>query len=240
MRGHRRGDTDGRADRRGALASRRPAVLRYVCRRGGRHRLGRLASRPPRARRSRRHHGGSSGAPVGVVRQRHEPALAALFGERLELCADAGLVGVAVLATNGTKGVCERLAAPEPQLRRDRHGELAEADAVDRAEDERFGERRGDELPPELSTARGRRGSLRDARRRLVKRRAAEATPVPQSHPARLREGKRRLEEDQQAHCGTNEAYESAHGLEMQGSEGPQGRTKDLQISLFCCSEFWL
>src|SRR5918999_1792147 len=50
---------------------------------------------------------------------------------------------------------------------------LAEADAVDRAEDERFGDRRGDELPPELSTAQGRRGWLRDAKRRLDERHAA-------------------------------------------------------------------
>lgn len=32
---------------------------------------------------------------------------------------------------------------------------LPEADAVDRAEGERFGERRGGELPPELATAQG-------------------------------------------------------------------------------------
>jgi hypothetical protein len=37
---------------------------------------------------------------------------------------------------------------------------LAEADAVDAAEEEQFGERRGDELPPELATAQGRRGWL--------------------------------------------------------------------------------
>src|SRR5688500_13922421 len=33
---------------------------------------------------------------------------------------------------------------------------LVEADAVDRAEDERFGERRGDELPEQLATGEGR------------------------------------------------------------------------------------
>jgi hypothetical protein len=40
---------------------------------------------------------------IARFRQRHEAALAALFGEVLELCADAGLVGVAVLAVDGTK-----------------------------------------------------------------------------------------------------------------------------------------
>jgi DDE family transposase len=96
---------------------------------------------------------------------------------------------------------------------------LAEADAVDRAEDERFGDRRGDELPPELATAQGRRGWLRDARRRLDERRAAEARPVPRSRRERLREGKRRLEEEHQVHCRANEAYEAyrARGVMKDG-----------------------
>jgi hypothetical protein len=84
---------------------------------------------------------------------------------------------------------------------------LAEADAVDRAEDERFGDRRGDELPPELSTAQGRRGWLREAKRRLDQKRAAEARPIARSRRARLREGRRRLEEDHELHCRANEAY---------------------------------
>src|SRR5918999_996767 len=96
---------------------------------------------------------------------------------------------------------------------------LAEADAVDRAEDERFGDRRGDELPPELSTAQGRRGWLRDAKRRLDERRAAEARPVPKPRPARLREAKRRLEEEHEVHCRANEAYEAyrARGVMKDG-----------------------
>ena len=58
---------------------------------------------PPRARRSRHHHGGPSGElEFGVVRQSHEAALAALFGDMLQLCGDAGVVGVAVLATDRT------------------------------------------------------------------------------------------------------------------------------------------
>jgi transposase len=156
---------------------------------------------------------------IARFRQRHEAALAALFWEMLELCADAGLLGVAVLALDGTK-----LHANASQHRSLDYDEiareiLAEADAVDRAEDERFGERRGDELPPELSTAQGRRGWPRDPRRRLDGRRAAEARPVPKSRPARLREGKRRLEEEHQVHRRANEAYEAyrARGVMKDG-----------------------
>src|SRR5688572_173264 len=120
---------------------------------------------------------------IARFRQRHEAALAGLFGDVLALCADAGLVGVSVLAVDGTK--VHANASQHQNLDYDEIAGaiLAEADAVDRAEDERFGDRRGDELPPELSTAQGRRGWLRDAKRRLDERRAAEARPVPKVAP---------------------------------------------------------
>ena len=120
---------------------------------------------------------------IARFRQRHEAALAGLFSEVLALCADAGLVGVAVLAVDGTK--VHANASQHQSLDYDQIAKeiLAEADAVDRAADERFGDRRGDELPPELATAQGRRGWLREARRRLDERRAAEAKPIPKSRP---------------------------------------------------------
>src|SRR5215207_9119583 len=104
---------------------------------------------------------------VPRFRQRHETALAGLFGEVLALCVEAGLIRVGVVAIDGTK------VHANPSQHATRSYEdiareiLAEADAVDAEEDERFGEARGDELPPELATAQGRRGWLREARRRL-------------------------------------------------------------------------
>jgi hypothetical protein len=86
---------------------------------------------------------------------------------------------------------------------------LAEAAAVDAEEDECFGEARGDELPPELSTAQGRRGWLREAKRRLDKKRAEEARPIPRDRPERLTEAKRRLEEEHRTECRANAAYEA-------------------------------
>jgi hypothetical protein len=101
-----------------------------------------------------------------------------LFGEVLALCADAGLVRV-VIALDGTKVAAN--AAPQAT----RHYEqiareiLAEADQVDAAEDEQFGDARGDELPPELASAQGRRGWLREAKRRLDEQRAAVGAADP-------------------------------------------------------------
>jgi transposase len=146
---------------------------------------------------------------IARFRQRHENALAELFGEVLALCAEAGLVRVGVMAVDGTK-----LAAnAAPQATRDyeqiAREILAEADAVDAEEDERFGEARGDELPPELATAQGRRGWLREAKRRLDDKRAEEARPIPRERPARLKEAKRRLEEEHLVECQANAAYEA-------------------------------
>jgi transposase len=156
---------------------------------------------------------------VARFRQRHESALAELFGEVLALCAESGLVRVGVVAVDGTKVA----ANAAPQATRDyeqiAREILAEADAVDAEEDERFGDARGDELPPELQTAQGRRGWLREAKRRLDERRAAEARPIPKSRPDRLKEAKRRLEEEHRVECQANAAYEAyrARGVMKDG-----------------------
>jgi len=137
----------------------------------------------------------------------------------LALCAEAGLVRVGVIAVDGTKvhaNASERATRDYEQIAREI---LAEADAVDREEDERFGERRGDELPEPLATGEGRARWLAEAKRRLEQRRAEEARPIPASRRQRLRESKRRLEEELQTECRANEAYEAyrARGVMRNG-----------------------
>src|ERR1035441_1869983 len=127
--------------------------------------------------------------------QRHEAALADLFGQVLGLCAEAGLAKVGVIAIDGTKvhaNASQHAARDYEQLAREI---LAEADAVDREEDELYGEARGDELPPELSTEQGRRGWVREAKRRLDEKRAAEAEPIRRSRPERISQAKPHLQE---------------------------------------------
>jgi hypothetical protein len=92
---------------------------------------------------------------IARSRRRHEAALAGLFGDVLALSADAGLVGVAVLAVDGTKVHANASRHQNLDCGQIAREILAEADAVDRAEDERLGDRGGDELPPELATAQG-------------------------------------------------------------------------------------
>jgi hypothetical protein len=83
---------------------------------------------------------------------------------------------------------------------------LEEAAVLDRQEDEQFGGARGDELPAELSTEQGRRGWLREAKRRLDAKRAEEARPIAKARPERLSESKRRLTEDLAVEQAANRA----------------------------------
>src|ERR687884_301823 len=156
---------------------------------------------------------------IARFRQRHQEALAGLFGEVLALCADAGLVDAKVVAVDGTKvhaNASERATCDYEQLARE---VLADADAIDAEEDERFGDRRGDELPAPLGTREGRARWLADAKRRLEERRAQEARPIPASRPARLREAKRRLEEEHHVEVQANADYEAyrARGVDKTG-----------------------
>ncbi len=75
---------------------------------------------------------------IARFRQRHEAALAGLFGEVLALCAEAGLVQVGVVAIDGTKvhaNASQHATRSYEEIAREI---LAEADAV---EDEQFGAR---------------------------------------------------------------------------------------------------
>ncbi len=156
---------------------------------------------------------------IARFRQRHETALGELFGEVLALCAQAGLAGVEVVAVDGTKVHANASHHANRDYEQIAREILQEAAEVDAAEDEQFGDRRGDELPEELSTAQGRRGWLREAKQRLDAEREQRARPIPASRPARLKESKRRLEEELWTECRANAAYEAyrARGVRKDG-----------------------
>jgi len=158
-------------------------------------------------------------ATVARFRVRHETALSELFGQVLALCAEGGLVSLGVIAVDGTKVHANASQHANRDFEQIAREILEQAAEIDAAEDEQFGEARGDELPAELSTAQGRRGWLRDAKRRLDAERAADAKPVPASRPARLKVSKRRLEEDLEVECRANAAYEAyrARGVMKDG-----------------------
>jgi transposase len=106
-------------------------------------------------------------ATIARFRVRHEESLAALFTEVLSLCKEAGLVKVGLIAIDGTKvhaNASHHCNLDYEQLAREI---LKEAGEVDAAEDELYGDARGDELPEQLQTREGRRAALREAKQRL-------------------------------------------------------------------------
>jgi transposase len=151
--------------------------------------------------------------------ERHEAALAGVFSGVLAVCARAGLVKVGVIAIDGTKLPATANRDQTLDYEQIAREILAEAIAVDAAEDELYGEARGDELPPEFSTSHGRRGWLREAKRQLDRERAAKARPVPRSRQKRLKEAKRQLEEELAVECRANAHYEHyrAHARDSRG-----------------------
>jgi len=112
------------------------------------------------------------------------------------LCARSGLVKVGIVAVDGTK-----IAAAATHHATRSYDDIAreileEAADLDAAEDELYGDARGDELPEGLRTSGDRRRRLREAKQALDAEREADATLIPRDRGERLRECRRRLRQD--------------------------------------------
>ena len=139
---------------------------------------------------------------IARFRERHLAALGDLFVQALRLCRQAGLVGLGMLAVDGTKLRAnasrhkamsyERMLDREAQLeaeiavlRGQVDAVLADAQATDAAEDAAHGaDRRGEELPAELQRREDRLARIREAKAALE----AEAKAAEQARRARLAE----------------------------------------------------
>jgi transposase len=99
--------------------------------------------------------------------ERHERALGALFAQVLGLCRRAGLVRAGVVALDSTKLAADASGQANMSYEQIAREIVAEGIATDRAEDELYGEARGDELPPELADPKTRRQRLRAAKAEL-------------------------------------------------------------------------
>jgi hypothetical protein len=129
---------------------------------------------------------------IARFRRRHLDALGELFVQALRLCKQSRLVGLGMLALDGTKLRANasrhkamsyermvtkeaRLEAEIAELRKNVDALLSEAEQVDAEEDERFGaDSRGDELPEELRRRETRLQKIREAKEAL-EREAREA-----------------------------------------------------------------
>jgi len=129
---------------------------------------------------------------ISSFRRRHLAAFGALFLQVLVLCGEAGLVKLGRVALDGTKVKANaskhkamsygRMAEREAALEAEVRAILDEAEAVDAAEDQLYGDARGDELPPELRTREGRLARIREAKAALEQQ-ARERTGNPEAVP---------------------------------------------------------
>ena len=117
--------------------------------------------------------------PSGVeFRRRHLDDFGAVFAGVVRLARTMGLAGLGRISVDGTKVRANaskrkamsygRMREEERRLAAEIAGLLAEAEAVDAAEDARYGEDvRGDELPDELKRREDRLAAIREAKARL-------------------------------------------------------------------------
>lgn len=115
---------------------------------------------------------------IARFRKRHLSALGHLFLQALALCQAAGMVRLGRVALDGTKVRANasrrkamrdaRMSEKEEILAAEVSDLLAEAEAIDAAEDTKFGKRRrGDELPEELRRRETRLAAIRRAKQAL-------------------------------------------------------------------------
>ena len=123
---------------------------------------------------------------IAEFRRGHLEALKGLFVQVLRLCRAAGLVRLGHVALDGTKMRAhaskhkamsyDHLVTKEAELAVEVDRLLAEAEAVDAADDARLGKGvRGDELPKDLQFKQARLAKIREAKRALEAEARAEA-----------------------------------------------------------------
>lgn len=110
---------------------------------------------------------------LSEFRRRHGKALGGLLAQTVKLAGKAGLIKLNVVAVDGTKIKANaskhkamsyaRMKKEQERLRKEVERIMDEIEANDRAEDEKYGDRRGDELPPELATREKRREAIKKA-----------------------------------------------------------------------------
>src|SRR3954469_3341005 len=170
-------------------------------------------------------------ATIARFRVRHEAAIAELFGAVLALCARSGLVKVGVVAVDGTKIAASATHHATRSYEQIAQEILEDAARIDAAEDELYGDARGDELPEGLRTSGDRRKVLREAKQALDAERAAQGKKIPRGRSERLVECRRRLRQDWELerHVVTEHAAWHAAGIASDGSRRMVGARHNIK-----------
>ena len=174
---------------------------------------------------------------INKFRKRHLAAFNDLFVQVLQVAARAGLVSLGRVALDGSKvranasrhkamsyarmGPRERQLAEEVEgLRAQAAALIAEAEAVDAAEDEQFGDARGDELPAELANKETRLATLRAAKQALEDE-AAEAAAENERGKAARKARKQARREAEADGAAPDEAEAAGDAAEAAAAADP-------------------
>jgi transposase len=135
-------------------------------------------------------------ATIARFRAGHQDALSGLFCQVLKLAVDAGLVDGRVLAVDATRIGAN--ASMDANLSPQRLAELAEqvfaqAAETDAAEDERYGEQRGDEPAPGWEAGPGRAAKIRQALDELAAQQPDGQDQIAARQAERAAQGKKPL-----------------------------------------------
>jgi len=135
---------------------------------------------------------------IALFRRRHHEALGELLVQTVRLAQKAGLVQLKQVAVDGTKVKANaskhssmsygRMQEEEKRLEAEIEQYLKEAETVDAAEDAAFGDRRGDELPPELADRQKRLEAIRRAKAELEEEARRKAEEQRVKEPANRRD----------------------------------------------------
>jgi transposase len=165
---------------------------------------------------------------IARFRQAHAPLCQKLFAQVLELCALAGLAQVGVVALDGTKVAANasrdanrnraQLEAAQARLEAEIKEMFAQAEEVDDDEDDRFGPKRGDELPAGLATAAGRKEALDRAMAALAER---EGRHPSARHPERWAA---RADHYEQELAAARERWAARQAAQDRPGTGPGGK----------------
>jgi transposase len=133
-------------------------------------------------------------ATIARFLKRHREALAELFTQVLAMCGRAGLVSVGAVAIDGSKLAANAALGANrayPAIRAEVERMLDEGAATDAAEDELYGDARGDELPAELADPASRRARLERLAHELEDEEAARRAAWEQTERARAEHRRR-------------------------------------------------
>jgi len=135
---------------------------------------------------------------IALFRRRHHEALGELLVQTVRLAQKAGLVQLKQVAVDGTKVKANaskhssmsygRMQEEEKRLEAEIEQYLKEAETVDAEEDAAFGDRRGDELPPELADRQKRLEAIRRAKAELEEEARRKAEEQRVKEPANRRD----------------------------------------------------